>query len=341
MGAALASCVLTSPTSETPPGDAAEFPPRLERYLTDSVKLTADERGRLIGGLPVTKLLDGDASREVMVFGALWIDAPIRRYVDAVKDIENFERGGPFTRTKRISAPPRLEDFALLRLPDEDVEDLRTCRVGDCVVKLDAPAIQRFRAEVDWGDRDAAQTANGLMRRLALEYVTGYLEGGHERLAVYRDAQRPTFVAEEFRTMTDRMPELTTYMPAVGRYLLEFPKVTLPNSTSFLYWQEADFGLRPTIRINHLTIREGPGDTVVASKMLYATHYFWTGLELRVLLADASRGPGFWLVMVNCSRSDGLSGFTGLFVRRRVRGAVRDGMIAGLQRTKRMLEGNR
>jgi hypothetical protein len=57
---------------------------------------------------------------------------------DAVKDIENFERGGGFKITKRISSPPRLEDFAQLQLPREDFADLRTCQVGDCALKLSA-----------------------------------------------------------------------------------------------------------------------------------------------------------------------------------------------------------
>lgn len=138
--------------------------------------------------------------------------------------------------------------------------------------------------------------------------------------------------------MTDQMPELTTYMPNMRRYLLEYPKVTLPEATSFLYWQETEFGLKPTIRISHLTIREGPEDTVVASKMLYASHYFWTGLEIRVLIPDPSRGAGFWFVTVNRSRSDGLSGFTGMFVRRRVRSEVEAGTLAALKTTKQMLE---
>jgi hypothetical protein len=176
------------------------------------------------------------------------------------------------------------------------------------------------------------------MRQLALEYVTGYLAGGNERLAVYRDNARPTFVAQEFRTMVDRMPELTTLMPDVRRYLLEFPRVTMDGATSLLYWQETDFGLKPTIRISHLTIREGVEATVVASKMLYASHYFWTGLEIRVLLPDAARGSGFWFVTMNRSRSDGLSGFTGMFVRRRVRSEVENGMMSTLRSTKQRLE---
>jgi hypothetical protein len=134
------------------------------------------------------------------------------------------------------------------------------------------------------------------------------------------------------------MPLLTTYMPEMRRYLLEYPRVTIPDATSFLYWQETAFGLKPTIRISHLTIRETPDDTVVTSKMLYASHYFWTGLEVRALIPDPARGTGFWFVTVNRSRSDGLSGFTGLFVRRRVRSEVQDGTMTILRSTKQRLE---
>lgn len=224
-------------------------------------------------------MLEADESKEVAVFGAVWISAPIERYVEAVKDIEAFERGGGFKVTKRISAPPRLEDFAGLRLPEQDVADLRSCHVGDCEVKLGEQAIKRFRSEIDWNAPTDGAAANRLMQQLAFEYVTRYLEGNNDQLAVYRDDSRSPFVAQGFRTMVAQMPELTTYIPDMGRYLLDYPRVTIPDATSFVYWQETEFGLRPTIRISHLTIRDTPEDTVVASKMLYASHYFWTGLE--------------------------------------------------------------
>ncbi len=331
---------LAGPASLEPMQTAAPaFPGTLDAYLASVVKLDRDERRRLADGGTVTKLLETDASKEVGVFGAVWIAAPMRRYVEAVTDIERFERGAGFRVTKRISDPPRLEDFAELRLPQEDLDDLRTCRVGSCEVKLGEPALRRFRTEIDWKAPNADAAANSLMRRLAFEYVTGYLEGGNDRLAVYRDTSRPTYVAEEFRSMVNQMPELTTFMPDMRRYLLEYPSATLPNATSLLYWQETVFGLKPTIRISHLTIREGPADTVVASKMLYASHYFWTGLELPALIPDRSRGAGFWFFTVSRSRSDGLSGFTGIFVRRRVRSQVQEATRTILQTTKRRLEG--
>ena len=91
------------------------------------------------------------------------------------------------------------------------------------------------------------------------EYAKGYVEAGNDRLAVYRDSERPTFVAAEFKSMIDRLPELGEHLPDLKAYLLGFPKVTIPDATSFLYWQEAKFGLKPTIRINHVVIDDRPG----------------------------------------------------------------------------------
>jgi hypothetical protein len=318
---------------------APALPPRLDAYLTNVVRLSAHDRAHLTEGRPVTKLLDVDDGQEVAVFGAIWIDAPIARYVEALNDIESWEIGGGFKMTRRIGQPPALEDFADLRLPDEDVADLRTCRVGRCELKLDEQAIQRFHTRVDWRSRGAAEAANAVMRQTALEYVRGYLQGGNAQLPVYRDTTVPTDVSAQFKSMVDRMPELTTFMPRMHGYLLGYPRVTLADSSSFLYWQLTEFGLKPTIRISHLTIRRGPEDTVVTSKMLYATHYFWTAIEVRALLPDPARGAGFWFITVNRSRIDGLRGFLGLFIGRRVRSGVKDGAMATLTKTQQRLEG--
>ena len=314
------------------------LPERLDSYIKSYVKLTPDEQTRLLAGQPVTRLLDTDPSKEVAIFGAVWVKAPIARYVAAVKDIENFETGDNFLVTKRISSPPRLEDFDKLTLPSDDISDLKACKVADCKVKLGEAALTRIQKETDWSKPTATADVERSIRKLALEYVNGYLEGGNSRLAQYRDAERSTFVAQEFEAMVNRMPPLTNYLTGLKTYLLDYPKVTLPNADSFLYWQKAQFGLKPTVRINHLTIRDEQTHTTVVSKMLYASHYFWTALELRVLVADPARGEGFWFVNVNQSRSDGLSGFTGSAIRGRVRGEAEKGMQSALKLTKTRME---
>jgi hypothetical protein len=55
------------------------FPARLDSYVRNTVKLTAAEQKQLGGGEPVTRLLAADQSKEVAVFGAIWINAPMRR----------------------------------------------------------------------------------------------------------------------------------------------------------------------------------------------------------------------------------------------------------------------
>ena len=317
---------------------AGTFPPRLERYMASAVKLTALERQRLFAGDVITRLLDADETKEVAILGAVWINAPMRRYIQAVSDIESFEKGAGFKVTRKISSPPKLDDFRALRVPDEDLQDLRRCRVGSCEVKVAESALKRFHSEVNWNAPNAKASAMAWLQQLALEYSTSYLKGGDAELAVYRDNARPTFVAQEFREMVSAMPELSTHMPNTRRYLLEFPTVSMPGFQSFLYWQETEFGLKPVIRINHVVIRETAEDAVVASKMLYASHYFWTGIELRALVPDPSRGNGFWFVTVNRSRSDGLSGFTGRLIRGRVRNEVEKGIVTALHSTRQLLE---
>ena len=334
---ALAALVLIlgrDPAAQSP----TAFPARLDDYFTKILKLTADERKRLRSGAPVARNIDADPAKEVAIFGAVWVAAPVAKYIAALQDIENFEKGEGFRATKKIGEPARAEDFAALVLPPEDLKDLRVCRVGDCELKLGEAALTRVRKEVDWSRPDAKAQVERLVRVMGAEYVNAYRKGGNDALAVYRDGDRPTFVANEFREMIDGMPELFQYLPDMRQYLLEYPRPVAKPTTSFIYWQEAAFGLKPTIRISHVAIQEGPQGAIVASKQLYSSHYFWTALELRALVPDPSRGTGFWFVNVNRSRSDGLSGFVGRIIRGKVRDAARKGLESGLAAVKKKLE---
>ena len=82
----------------------AAFPPRLDEYLTKILKLTPDERTRLLAGAPVSRNIDADPSKEVAIFGAIWIAAPVAKYLAALQDIENFEKGEGFRATKKSAS---------------------------------------------------------------------------------------------------------------------------------------------------------------------------------------------------------------------------------------------
>jgi hypothetical protein len=337
--ALLVALVLASgaaPASQAPPSGA--LPVRFDHYLSAVVRPTARERSRLLAGDPLTKLLDtGDAS-EIAVFGATWIHASPERYVAAVSDIEAYEHGGAFHTTKRISDPPRLEDFAALTLSPAEVRDLRNCRVGDCKLKLDRATLDAVRTRVDFTKPTATGDAEAVIREHLFDEAAAYRAGGNAALPVYQDDDRPMSVASQFEEMIGRMPEFTDWLPDLRPYLRGYPTATLPGAVDFLYWQDVSFGLKPTIRMSHVVTYHGPSGTVVASKMLYASHYFRTGLEIRVLVPDPVRGAGFWFVTVNSTRSDGLTGFIGFLVRGHVRSGVQKGALAVLVATKRKLE---
>jgi hypothetical protein len=325
-------------TAAIPTMGQGAFPPRLDAYFTKVLKLSAAERKLLLSGAPLAKNLPADPGKEVAVFGAIWINAPIARYLAALQDIENFEKGAGFRATKKISEPARIQDFAELVLPDDDVQDLRSCKIGDCELKVSGEALVRLQKEIDWTKPDAKAQVERLVRAMAVDYVNAYREGGNSRLAVYRDGSNPTFVANEFRELVTGMPELAEYLTDMRQYLLDYPKAAARPTTSFIYWQEAEFGLKPTIRLSHVAIQESQEATIVASKQLYSSHYFWTALELRALIPDRSRGSGFWFVNVNRSRSDGLTGFVGRLIRGKVREGARNGLESALTGARKKLE---
>jgi hypothetical protein len=314
-------------------------PPEKVPSLSVLVDFTPEEIQTLKAGQPVSKLFQSDPDYEVAVAGAVWINAPIKAYIEAVKDIERLEHGHGFLVTKRISDPPRPEDFAALQLTDFDVEQLKECRVGDCGIKLNKSAIERIQTQIDWSKPTAKADVNALVRQMALEFVTAYEREGNKALVVYANKKQPVDIAKQFDTIVGEMQPLWRVEPDLRQYLLEYPQAKLPNSTSFLYWQMVDFGIRPVFRINHVVITETAGHTIVASKLIYATHYFWTGLETRELIPDAS-GRGFWFADVSRGRSGSLakSGPKGHVIREQARKHSLKGLNEGMMATKSFLE---
>src|SRR5688500_6317415 len=91
--AAVATLVLVAAGSGASSDTGSALPSRLEAYFGDQVMLSARQRARLDSGSPVATMLDGDASKDVGVFGAVWIAAPRDRYDALMNDIDTFEQG--------------------------------------------------------------------------------------------------------------------------------------------------------------------------------------------------------------------------------------------------------
>ena len=298
--------VVASPAAQSGP-----FGDDILRKLGFSV---ADVRA-LHGGAAVVKRLETPVRQELAYVGVVYVDAPIERFVERFRDIEQFASVPGTLQIGRFNTPPRLGDLASLTLPAKDLEALPRCHPGDCEVKLSAAAMTRFKQQVKWSAPTAARQANEVAREMLLELVRGYQVNGTAALGQYNDDDTPLSVAEQFALLTSG-GQLPIPVPALMSYLDEYPRGRPPGAEDFFYWAIVDFGLKPTIRVNHVTIYplaaspSAGAAYAIAIKQLYASHYFHTTLELRFLVPDNRPGRrGFYLVSFTRSRSDGMTGF--------------------------------
>jgi hypothetical protein len=200
--------------------------------------------------------------------------------------------------------------------------------------------MEAFR-RIDWDREDAVETANRLARTMIVDFLESYRSGGNQALGVLHDKQKPLLVRRQFEDMMED-PDMPVFFPDLVRFLLEYPSAGLRGSEELFYWSKVQFGLKPLIRLSHVVIWQPPGPEpvkwVLASKMLYSTHYFNTGVELKFLAQEKDEPDSYYLVVGNRSRSDGLTGFTGALIGGKIRGEARDGLERYLRSVKSKLE---
>jgi hypothetical protein len=318
----------------------------VDSLLSQKLSFSAADLRAIDTGSAVIKSLDTPIREELAHIGAVYLDAPSGRFVERFRDIVRFESGPGIPQIGRFGSPPMLEDLASLTLPPTDITTLRTCRPGDCDVKLSAAAMRRFRDEVDWSSPNAASQADDVTRKMIFDLVRAYQTEGNAALGHYDDGDEPLPVAEQFRALLASSDPLPVPVPELLAHLDDYPHGRLAGAEDFFYWTVVDFGLKPTIRVNHVTIytlggRPPPSGVryAISIKQLYASHYFHTTLELRFLVDDDRRaGDGASLISITRSRNDGMTGFKGLFLRTIVRTRSRDAVRGYLDHVKRQVE---
>ncbi|MGH9324939.1 MAG: hypothetical protein ACRD3V_34290 [Vicinamibacteria bacterium] len=341
LGPGLGAALLMAAHSPAPPSGSI-----VDDLLSRKLRFSAADLRAHDAGSAVIKSLDTPIREELAHVAAVYLDAPSGRFVERFRDIVRFESGPGIPQIARFHSPPRLEDLRSLTLPRADVATLQRCRPGDCDVKLSAAAMRRFRDEVDWSSPKAVSQADEVAREMIFDLMRAYQREGNAALGHYHDGDEPLPVAEQFRALLESSDPLPVPVPELLSYLDEYPNARLEGAEDFFYWTVVDFGLKPTIRVNHVTIyplggRPPPSGVryAIAIKQLYASHYFHTTLELRFLVDDDRRARrGTSLISITRSRNDGMTGFKGLFLRPLVRSRSRDAVRRYLDQVKRQVE---
>jgi hypothetical protein len=326
---------------------AQTVPPELREFLAANGHFDESDFRDLTAGKPVARLLETKDRGEVAGVGAVRIAVPRDFFLAQLDDIVRYkqEQVSPPPEIGRFDSPPRLADLQALSLSRRDIESLRSCRPGDCAVKLPAAAIERFRKEIPWSGAEAHEAANRLFREFLLARLQGYLTSGGAALAPYADKNSRVSITAGFDDLLAAAPYLSRRAPRLADCLARFPHCDSSVKT-FLYWSKEKFGhrLRPVISVSQVMVdREGnkTDDWVwEASKQLYASHYLDCSLSLSLLVdaREKSEAPAFYFVYLNRSRSDLLRGALGGLVQGLVQIGVGGKMNERLERLRKRME---
>ena len=310
-------------------------------FLRRTIGLTDAQLAEIEAGRVVTRQLPGADKPEVAAFGAVRVAAKKDVYLERLRDVARFRNGPSTIQIGRFDTPPVLANLDGLVLEDGDFDAARKCKVGDCDLKLSRSAVERLQKEMDWKAPDARARATQLMKQMLVEYLAAYHRGGTAEMATYVDDASPLDTPAEFRKVLAASPYLVQYAPALKRYLEEYPKGQLAGVEDVFYWTKDKFGPKPTVAIYHLTIWRDPADAAraaVASKQIYASHYFQAGLDLTALVDAPAPPGGFYIVDLYRARIDPPTGMLSGVLLGKIRGGIEQGVAEGLRTAKQRTE---
>lgn len=316
-----------------------------EEFFEKQLEFTRDQVRQACQGEIVSRTLK-PSKHDVATAVVGRVAASEEFFINRFRDIQRHKTSKAVPLVRKFSDPPRLEDLRDLVLLPQEVRDLKKCRPGQCNLKLSGHQIELLRQQVDWGAPDAAEQANAAFRRILLEYVQAYLAAGNKAMLAYDDKREVVQMSDQFTQLVEASAFLAEYTPEFREYLLSYPGQTPPNVENFLYWSREGYGsdLKPVLSITHVTIYRnsgGPGPAaLIASKQLYASHYFEASLGLTMLfpLRSADAVPGFYLVYLNRSRIDLLRKWYSGLARGSVSESVRDSMKASMTSMRSKVE---
>ncbi len=311
----------------------------LRKYagLSDAQIATVDR------GEAITKILDSDRPTDVPPFAVVRVKMSTDFFVGKYRNIETFKKGKEVLQIGKFHSPPRLEDLDGLTLEGSEVEALRKCKVGDCSMKLPANLIERFRKEVDWTSPDHVSQATRVFRNAIVDYVRDYQAKGNTVLVTYADKRNPVKLADEFHSLLQASPYLSENVPDLYAYLEGYPDRRPGSTEDFVYWSKEKFGYKPVISLTHVSMYRlaSPNSrpVVIASKQLFASHYFTASLGLTAFAEKVQGDPGGgYLFYLNRSHVDLPQGFFGGLIRYIVKRRVLDGLDRNLHLIKGRLE---
>jgi len=321
--------------------------PQPSTFLKNRIGLTDAEIQQISQGQVVTKVLDTGSKYGMLVFGGVYVNAPIPKFAEAYRNVNNLLKDKVYIAVQEFSKggkPPVLADFARLEVPKKDIDELKSCKPGDCDIQI-FDNVTTLQSKMNWSSPDRYSQANQVVRERLVQGLTQYMNGGLQALGSYRDRENALNLYQATKEMVDRSFYLPKEkVPAIYNHVVDYPKGKMAGAEDFFYWQNMDFGQGPTVRVDHVTIfpgSVGPIQSIVADKQLYATRYIRLALQMFYCVQDSQNPnkPGFYLLEMNDSQLPDFGGLKLSIVRNVATSKSVEGTNNTLALFKRILEG--
>ena len=296
--------------------------------LREKMGLNELDLATLQAGKTVVKVLPVQDKSEMAVSGLVGVEVPAHVFLKSFRETMVTKNNPAILQIGKFSNQPTLDDLKDLTFEARDLEDLKKCVIGNCKLRLSANMIARLQQDIHWDAPNYAIEATQLLKLMLLEYVRDYQARGDVALIEYSDKEKSVRLADEQRALKARSSYINDFLTNSASY--DTPTSAVTNIENALVWSKIKFGLKPVIAINHVSIYQNQNDigpqVLIASKQIYANHYFDSSLALTAFVNVPGANFGSYLIYENRSRSDGLEGPFG----RIRRGIVQDKAISGL-----------
>lgn len=325
-------CVAFMPFVHTSAADLS----MVRTVLKKQAHLDSQAVKKLQDGQIVTRLLDTREDSEIAILGGVVIAVPSEYFLNQFRDISNFLKSPAVLEAGQFSVAPSLSKLSKVILSRADIEAVKQCRLGNCNLKLSAAMIQQIARGMDLSSGGSG-SVDLAFRTALVDYIRTYLADGNRALICYVDNKPPICMADVLNELLNQSSLLRECAPALSEWLAGSRQMSADNPERFLYWSKEKLGpLKPIVGVTQAIIYSNEKDGVrwnfIASKQIYASHYFQASLGLTVLVDIGQHSV--LMLYIHRSRVDGLDGWLGAVKRAIVRHKVRSGMaeyLAGLR----------
>jgi hypothetical protein len=310
-------------------------------FFQPSLKLRVDDRRQLDRGEPIASIVESEPS-EVAVFAAVPIDIDGDRLVAWIRRIEALKKSSHVLAIGRFSDPPRIEDLATLSLDEDDVSAIRSCKPGDCSLKLTESEMAELQRVAAGAGQDGEPMLQQAFRAMVLQRVNAYLAGGLAVLPPYADhGGGEASTAANFASVLSHSVFLSEHVPGFAEHLGRYPEAPMQEVESFVYWSKERLARKPIISATHVSIVRSMDDqmpdALVTGEQIFATHYINASLGVTAIIRGEA-GAHNYLAYLNRSKVDVLGGMFSGLVRKVMERRLRTEALDVLRELRRRLE---